>query len=355
MLPQTNKDNAYKVMFLGIDMTSWSSSLQFMVLCSGVFFFYLMYGYLQELLMSLDGMKSLGWYITLIQFAVYSAFAAVERSYKNEKGSKIPRHMYFQLAIYTVATMGLSNAATGYLNYPTLVIFKCCKLIPVLIGGILIQKKRYGYLDISAAVLMSFGLILFFLADSQVSPNFDPTGYIMIIGALIADAIIGNVQEREMKIHSATNTEVIFYSYSIGFVYILVGEIFSLQIYHGFVFLLDYPLQYVYILAFSVLGYLGINVVLTLVRTAGALMAVTVTTMRKAITIILSFFFFAKPFNATYVYGGLVVLLSIYLNLYSKNKAKWDPYIMDKLGFLKTKRKGFYDVNGNSDAKQQHV
>lgn len=50
--------------------------------------------------------------------------------------------MYVQLAFYTVATMGLSNASVGYLNYPTQVIFKCCKLIPVLIGGILIQGIR---------------------------------------------------------------------------------------------------------------------------------------------------------------------------------------------------------------------
>ena len=37
------------------------------------------------------------------------------------------------------------------------VIFKCCKLIPVLIGGILIQGKRYGLLDVIAACLMSLG------------------------------------------------------------------------------------------------------------------------------------------------------------------------------------------------------
>lgn len=46
---------------------------------------------------------------------------------------------YFLLAFLTVGTMGMSNAAVGYLNYPTQVIFKCCKLIPVMIGGILIQ------------------------------------------------------------------------------------------------------------------------------------------------------------------------------------------------------------------------
>lgn len=37
--------------------------------------------------------------------------------------------------------MGLSNTSLGYLNYPTQVIFKCCKLIPVMIGGVFIQGK----------------------------------------------------------------------------------------------------------------------------------------------------------------------------------------------------------------------
>lgn len=55
--------------------------------------------------------------------------------------------------------MGLSNASVGYLNYPTQVIFKCCKLIPVLIGGIIIQGKKYGLLDVAAALLMSLGLV----------------------------------------------------------------------------------------------------------------------------------------------------------------------------------------------------
>jgi len=43
------------------------------------------------------------------------------------------------IAFLTVGTMGLSNTSLGYLNYPTQVIFKCCKLIPVMIGGVFIQ------------------------------------------------------------------------------------------------------------------------------------------------------------------------------------------------------------------------
>lgn len=76
---------------------------------------------------------------------------------------RIPIQTYFLLALLTLGTMGLSNASLGYLNYPTQVIFKCCKLIPVLAGSILIQGKRYGPLDFSAAVLMCVGLTLFTL------------------------------------------------------------------------------------------------------------------------------------------------------------------------------------------------
>ena len=67
---------------------------------------------------------------------------------------------------------GLSNASLGYLNYPTQVVFKCCKLIPVLIGGILIQRKAFRMLDLYAAILMCFGLTIFTLADSKVTCNF---------------------------------------------------------------------------------------------------------------------------------------------------------------------------------------
>lgn len=105
--------------------------------------------------------------------------------------------------------MGFSNASVGYLNYPTQVIFKCCKLIPVLIGGIIIQKKRYDLLDFLAAALMSVGLIIFSLVDNKISPNFDLRGYIMISLALVADAIIGNVQEKAMKTYAASNNEVV--------------------------------------------------------------------------------------------------------------------------------------------------
>ena len=56
-----------------------------------------------------------------------------------------------------------------------------------------------------------------------------------------------------------------------------------------------------------------------LVVTYGALLAVTVTTCRKAVTIIISFLVFSKPFTVQYVFAGGVTFLGIFLNVYSKN------------------------------------
>lgn len=81
---------------------------------------------------------------------------------------------------------------------------------------------QVGPLDFLAALAMCIGLALFTVADSTLSPNFDSYGVLMISLALVCDAIIGNVQEKAMKAFKAPNSEVVFFSYGIGFIYLLL-------------------------------------------------------------------------------------------------------------------------------------
>uniref|UniRef100_A0A6M2DZ47 Adenosine 3'-phospho 5'-phosphosulfate transporter 2 n=1 Tax=Xenopsylla cheopis TaxID=163159 RepID=A0A6M2DZ47_XENCH len=152
-----------------------------------------------------------------------------------------------------------------------------------------------------------------------MSPNFNTTGIIMISLALLCDAVIGNVQEKAMKEFSAPNAEVVLYSYSIGFIYLFIILLATNNLLSGIQFCAMHPYEtYGYGLLFSLTGYLGIQIVLTLVCTCGAPTAASVTTARKAVTIALSFVFFNKPFTMQYVWSGCIVLLGIYLNMYSK-------------------------------------
>lgn len=96
-----------------------------------------------------------------------------------------------------MATLGLSNTAVAYLNFPTFNMFKSCKLIPVMIGSVIILGKKYNYIDKLAVLCMCIGLIFFTLADTQLHPNFEIFGVTLVCGALVADAVIGNVERKQ--------------------------------------------------------------------------------------------------------------------------------------------------------------
>lgn len=317
----TDQSN-HELKILWLDISHFKPVNQFFLCCVAVFIFYLLYGYLQELLFTLESLKPCGWYLTLIQFGYYSVFGMIELKLRGLRERKIPLGTYFLLALLTLGTMGFSNASLQYLNYPTQVIFKCCKLIPVMVGGIFIQKKVYGSLDFLAAFCMCLGLTLFTLADSQISPVFSSLGVFMISSALLCDAAIGNVQEKAMKSSKASNAEVVLYSYLIGFVYLFTILLFSGNLVSSVKTCSQFPtFTYGFCMLFALTGYMGIQVVLILVRTSGALGAATVTTCRKAVSIIISFVFFSKPFTVQYLWSGLLVVLGIYLNVCSKNKS----------------------------------
>lgn len=320
-----------QVKILCFDLTSFSKSSQFILCCVGVFALFLIYGYLQELIFTLDGFKPYGWYLTLVQFLYYTIFGYVERI-THVAPRRIPMRTYLILAALTLGTMGFSNSSLGYLNYPTEVIFKSCKLVPVLIGSVVIQKKKHTFLEFLAAICMCIGLALFTLADSQVFPSFNTFGILLISMALLCDAAIGNVQEKAMREHKAPNHEVVFYSYGIGFIYLLAIMIVTGDFFTGTKFCIENPVEtYGYAFVFSITGYLGIQIVLTLVRTVGAPIAATVTTARKAVTICLSFIFFTKPFTFQYVWSGMIVVLGIYLNVVSKKNKLSFADVMHKI------------------------
>ena len=167
---------------------------------------------------------------------------------------------------------------------------------------------------------MTVGLIFFTLADVSLDPHFEATGVILVSLALGADAVIGNVQEKTMKSYGSSSAEMVLYSYAVGSVYLFLGLLIKGDLLKALTFCASHPTEtYGYALLFSLAGYVGVNFVLALVKHFGALVAVTVTTCRKALTIVLSFLFFAKPFTGQYVWSGLLVMTGIYLNVYGKN------------------------------------
>ena len=69
-----------------------------------------------------------------------------------------------------------SNIALSYINYPTKVVFRSCKLIPTMMIAMAYNKKRVHWFEFMFGGFISLGMIFFAAADFTVYPNFDFLG-----------------------------------------------------------------------------------------------------------------------------------------------------------------------------------
>lgn len=83
---------------------------------------------------------------------------------------------YWLLGVLQVTTMALSNLSVRYLNYPTHVLFKSSKILPVMVVNVLYLRRKHGMLDVLGAICLVVGLSLFALGDTQVAPDWNPFG-----------------------------------------------------------------------------------------------------------------------------------------------------------------------------------
>ena len=68
-----------------------------------------------------------------------------------------------------------------------------------------------------------------------------------------------------------------------------------------------------------------------LIKETDALTAQIVTGLRKALTVILSFMLFAKPFTINYIFGGILVFMGIYLHSYFVFSKKEEKVVTEVL------------------------
>jgi adenosine 3'-phospho 5'-phosphosulfate transporter B3 len=74
--------------------------------------------------------------------------------------------------------------------------FKASKVVPVMIVSVLYQGHKYTTVEYVNASLLCGAISLFLLGDSEVSPDFDIKGVLLISLGVLCDAFTSNYEER---------------------------------------------------------------------------------------------------------------------------------------------------------------
>jgi len=236
------------------------------------------------------------------------------------------------IRVCQASMQGLSNMSMSYLNYPAKVLFKSSRVLPTMLFGVLCCGKRHSRREYMSVFLLVLGLLLFMVEDASSSPSFDPTGVLLIVAALIVDAGIINFQEHLFEKYQADEEEMIFMSYAGGTVILLLITLSSGEVAAGVEYLQAHRSYSVassgaVICIFTACGFCGVSCVAALTKRFSAVTAVLTTTTRKALTLILSFVFFPKPFSFGHFVGISFFVLGIVLRSGAASPLKPGPVL----------------------------
>jgi adenosine 3'-phospho 5'-phosphosulfate transporter B3 len=261
--------------------------------------------------------------MTLLTSAAYAVCGFLEMGLTS--GGKFTRHgtwkNYWILSTMTFGGMFFTNFALKFLNYATRIVFKSAKVVPVMLFATIVNKKVFSPLEYFSAATLCAGVALFTLGDAAGGAlNFNPIGVVLITLALCVDALTSNFEERVFfrVPKPASQAEVLGYASLLGCFWSAIQNVAQGEIWPAMAHAAEHPRVVPSIIAFSVLGYVSVTFVLSIIKFFGATEAEIVKTLRKVGSIILSFVLFPKPLNWQYVGGFIVVCASIYLTTKAK-------------------------------------
>ncbi|EEC45098.1 predicted protein [Phaeodactylum tricornutum CCAP 1055/1] len=302
------------------------SKLQFAVLACAVFLFFGLHNFLQEAIMNVEGFHRgvmLG-YTEVLGVAVCSYLERKFLQNKEEVERVAPLSAYPLLTACLMTSSALSNISLNYINFPTKVVFRSCKLLPTMAIASIIHRKIFSATEYSCAFAVCAGLVLFAAADWELAPSFHPIGLVLVTLSVCADAILPNAQERIFRL-GASRLEVTFYTNIFSLLAYTTTTLLSGDLTATIRLVLQNRQLAVYFTVYTLIAYVAISVHMMVVKRFGGVAAVLVATGRKGMTLILSFLFFPKSFSWFYPAGAFLVLGGLLVSTLAKLRGKSHP------------------------------
>lgn len=182
----------------------------------GLMVSYLTWGVLQEKIMTqeyynFEGVKS---HFKDSQFLVFSnrflAFivACIVLQYKRPMTRhRAPLYKYSFASFSNIMSAWFQYEALKFVNFPTQVLAKSCKIIPVMLMGKILSKNKYQCYEYFTAVLISLGMVFFMMgsANSDKSNGVTTmTGIVLLAMYMIFDSFTANWQGDLFKAYAMT-------------------------------------------------------------------------------------------------------------------------------------------------------
>lgn len=343
------RPHSYRSMGFREHVLKYENALRFCFCASGICLAYWYYGVIQESLVTHSG---LGATFLLVMQAVANIVVAklwqgVQSARREDyhfttaapkKISSSLATLHHSLLLLTsgvyVFSMVFANESLRFVSYPTAVLAKSCKLIPTMIMGSLVERRRYSNGQWLSAVFISAGISSFHLSrvhharssdDSSDAGDESWKGMILLTLSLAMDGFLGSCQgllkreDKHGRRRPPTAVETMLWVNGYALFFLVPMAIVSGQWREGIQILSDDNPALIYsIVALNAVVAVGQIFIFLTLTWYSSLVCTTITTTRKFFTILFSVLYFGHQFSLVQWAAVALVFGGLYLSTFSK-------------------------------------
>lgn len=341
--------------------------LQLFICTIGIYACYLRYGVLQERIYATEHGSnkerfSFSLFLVAVQTATNAAAAAavlVHGNFRSPGSFKppttnplslaailsVPISDYLIVSLFYLSATVFSFTALNYMSYPMQAVGKSCKMIPVMLMGVVIRRRRYSLRNYLCVALVTLGVANFSWKSKTSAVPASPLGFALLLASLFMDGITGPLQERLVDRHSPSAHQLMFWQNVGAVLWLAPACLFTGEGVRAILFVTKYPHAITDIMSFSLVSALGQNFIYYTIRNFSALTVTTITTTRKMLTVLLSIILNKHSLSPRQWIGLLFVFVAITWEAVEKQRSK---IIDDKAVATSNKSKTLYSLPDES-------
>lgn len=235
-----------------------------------------------------------------------------------------PMYKYSFASLSNILSSWCQYEALKYISFPTQVLAKASKVIPVMLMGKLVSHKTYEYWEYFTAALISVGVSMFLLSSSSNKhPSTVTTfsGVVILGGYIMFDSFTSNWQDNLYK-YKMSSVQMMFGVNLFSCLFTVGSLLEQGALFDSLGFMLRHSEFAFHAMLLSVCSACGQLFIFYTIGQFGAAVFTIIMTLRQAIAILLSCFLYGHAVSSVGGLGIGVVFLALFLRIYARGRLK---------------------------------
>ncbi|KFM73208.1 Adenosine 3'-phospho 5'-phosphosulfate transporter 1, partial [Stegodyphus mimosarum] len=311
--------------------STFQKAVTIMSCFAGLQISYLTWGILQEKIMTQEYHSSNGdtekfsdsQFLVFVNRVLAFIFAGTYVVVSNQPKHIAPLYKYSYCSFSNIMSSWFQYEALKFVSFPTQVLTKASKIIPVMIMGKIISKKTYKYHEYATAVAISIGTAIFLLSGKKqddIASSTTASGVGILLAYIVSDSFTSNWQSALFKQYHMTSVQMMC---GVNFFSCIFTSISLLQqggFVKSFLFLVKFSSFLWDCVLLSICSAVGQLFIFYTISEFGPVAFVIIMTVRQILAILLSCLIYHHTLTLSRVFGVFIVFSTIFLRIYLNHR-----------------------------------